>query len=227
MRLKRAFKINRNCGKFSLSDIQSHLQGLIILNFWIIAANSYQNLFGEPAERARPLAKKVSKTIPPEPRSRKPKPLPGELSVFTSNLHSKLWSGVKIAGNEPQKLQQLARKLLISTEFHKSIFYIFWILVDPLTGEVIGHRDLVAALSAKQELSAPAPVKSNNLMTIYKLENDGLQPLLQSFYKFNSWRKTKTCKLAVFVGFLNWFSFSQIFSQAVSWWKSLTTLVIL
>ena len=118
MRLKRAFKINRNCGKFSLSDIQSHLQGLIILNFWIIAANSYQNLFGEPAERARPLAKKVSKTIPPEPRSRKPKPLPGELSVFTSNLHSKLWSGVKIAGNEPQKLQQLARKLLISTEFH-------------------------------------------------------------------------------------------------------------
>merc|ERR1712227_961358 len=73
-----------------------------------LSANSYQNLFGEPAERARPLAKKVSKTIPPEPRSRKPKPLP----------------------------------------------------VDPLTGEVIGHRDLVAALFAKQELSAPAPVKT-------------------------------------------------------------------
>ena len=44
---------------------------------FVIAANSYQNLFGEPTERHRPLSKKVSKLTPPEPRSRKQKPLPG------------------------------------------------------------------------------------------------------------------------------------------------------
>jgi len=41
-----------------------------------LAANSYQNLFGEPTERHRPISKKVSKTTPPEPKSRKQKPLP-------------------------------------------------------------------------------------------------------------------------------------------------------
>merc|ERR1711868_290029 len=40
-----------------------------------LTANSYQNLFGEPTERHRPLSKKVSKLTPPEPRSRKQKPL--------------------------------------------------------------------------------------------------------------------------------------------------------
>ena len=45
--------------------------------YFFIAANSYQNLFGEPTERHRPLSKKVSKLTPPEPRSRKQKPLPG------------------------------------------------------------------------------------------------------------------------------------------------------
>ena len=42
-----------------------------------LAASSYQNLFGEPTETRRPLAKKVSRTAPAQPRSRKQKPLPG------------------------------------------------------------------------------------------------------------------------------------------------------
>jgi len=41
-----------------------------------LAASSYQNLFGEPAERARPLSKKVIKIEKPEPKQKKPKPLP-------------------------------------------------------------------------------------------------------------------------------------------------------
>jgi len=44
-----------------------------------LAANSYQNLFGEPTEIKRPLSKKVVKAVAPEPRSRKPKPLPVDL----------------------------------------------------------------------------------------------------------------------------------------------------
>ena len=49
----------------------------VIQQLLIFSANSYQNLFGEPTERHRPISKKVSKTTPPEPKSRKPKPLPG------------------------------------------------------------------------------------------------------------------------------------------------------
>jgi len=48
----------------------------VIQQLLIFSANSYQNLFGEPTERHRPISKKVSKTTPPEPKSRKPKPLP-------------------------------------------------------------------------------------------------------------------------------------------------------
>ena len=43
-----------------------------------LTANSYQNLFGEPAERARPLSKKVIKMEKPEPKLKKTKPLPGK-----------------------------------------------------------------------------------------------------------------------------------------------------
>ena len=48
----------------------------------LISANSYQNLFGEPGERARPLSKKVIKIEKPEPKQKKPKPLPGKLLSF-------------------------------------------------------------------------------------------------------------------------------------------------
>ena len=50
--------------------------------FQLVSANSYQNLFGEPAERARPLSKKVIKIEKPEPKQKKPKPLPGKLLSF-------------------------------------------------------------------------------------------------------------------------------------------------
>ena len=48
-----------------------------LIYYAIFLANSYQNLFGEPTETKRPLSKKVIKAVAPEPRSRKPKPLPG------------------------------------------------------------------------------------------------------------------------------------------------------
>jgi len=53
-----------------------------------LTANSYQNLFGEPTERHRPLSKKVSKFTPPEPRSRKQKPL--AVDPLTGDLIGKL-----------------------------------------------------------------------------------------------------------------------------------------
>ena len=65
-------------GTFCQTSTQHHS------NF--ISANSYQNLFGEPAERARPLSKKVIKIEKPEPKQKKPKPLPGKLCV-----KQKLW----------------------------------------------------------------------------------------------------------------------------------------
>ena len=56
---------------------------------YFISANSYQNLFGEPGERARPLSKKVVKIEKPEPKQKKPKPLPGKVlsSVWEMKKH--------------------------------------------------------------------------------------------------------------------------------------------
>merc|ERR1712154_629639 len=65
-----------------------------------LAANSYQNLFGEPTERHRPLSKKVSKLTPPEPRSRKQKPLP--VDPLTGDLIGKLDKSGLLARKQAQ-----------------------------------------------------------------------------------------------------------------------------
>merc|ERR1711953_1463860 len=68
-----ARKPYRMASSFELSSEQPRLY---VSRARRLAANSYQNLFGEPAERARPLSKKVIKIEKPEPKQKKPKPLP-------------------------------------------------------------------------------------------------------------------------------------------------------
>merc|ERR1711878_83210 len=67
-----------------------------------LTANSYQNLFGEPTERHRPLSKKVSKLTPPEPRSRKQKPL--AVDPLTGDLIGKLDKSGLLARKQESQL---------------------------------------------------------------------------------------------------------------------------
>merc|ERR1711936_461853 len=60
----------------SSSELSSEQPRLYLHRARRLTANSYQNLFGEPSERARPLSKKVIKTEKPEPKMKKTKPLP-------------------------------------------------------------------------------------------------------------------------------------------------------
>ena len=73
---QRARKLTGNLKSFKKVKQQNWNINYLHLHI-LISANSYQNLFGEPTERHRPLSKKVSKLTPPEPRSRKQKPLAG------------------------------------------------------------------------------------------------------------------------------------------------------
>ena len=65
-----------------------------------LPANSYQNLFGEPSERARPLSKKVIKTEKPEPKMKKTKPLPGK---FVRSEFKDRWRRVMIFSGPPDR----------------------------------------------------------------------------------------------------------------------------
>ena len=52
----------------------------------LITASSYQNLFGCPATRSRPLSKKVNPPAKKDARTRKQKPLPGMIRAIQRRI---------------------------------------------------------------------------------------------------------------------------------------------
>ena len=68
----------------------------------LITASSYQNLFGCPATRSRPLSKKVNPPAKKDTRTRKQKPLPGMIRAI-----QKLYNSLRGRGEVTKKLHKI------------------------------------------------------------------------------------------------------------------------
>ena len=70
----------------------------------LIAASSYQNLFGCPATRSRPLSKKVNPPAKKDTRTRKQKPLPGMIRAI-----QKLYNSLRGRGEVTKSVHKIRR----------------------------------------------------------------------------------------------------------------------